>query len=91
LCFTVCVLLVIAVVRSVEYDSNGNIVYDDYNLEYEIDDDQYFVMSIAALLLWTLGSVFIGIVVCGGGLLWYKMYVANQVQMQPKWQPPSND
>ena len=66
--------------KSTEYDLYGNVIPDDYNLEYELDDDQYFEMSIGQLLCWTLGSTFIGIIVCGGTVLW--------AQRAPKWQHP---
>ena len=66
-------------VNSIEYDENGHIIYNDYGLEYTIDDDQYFLMSVGGLLLWTLGSVFIGIIICGGTLIWYKrIYSQNK-------------
>jgi len=66
--------------RSTEYDIYGNVIHDDNRLEYELDDDQYFEMSIGQLLMWTLGSIFIGIILCGGTVIWAKR--------APKWQHP---
>ena len=65
-------VLLISSILAIEYDENGNIIYNDYNREYEIDDDMYFEMSISQLLSWTLGSIFIGIILFGGGIIWYK-------------------
>ena len=74
------VLLLFSFGNCTEYDLLGNVIPDDYNLEYELDDDQYFEMSIGQLLMWTLGSIFIGIILCGGTVLWAKR--------APKWQHP---
>ena len=76
----------IMVISSIEYDLDGNVIYND-NLESMIDDDVYFEMTIASLLLWTLGSVFIGIIVCGGGLVWYKMYSTGQFTQNKDLKP----
>ena len=67
-----CILLNGRTVLCIEYDENGNVVYNDYNKDYMIDDELYFEMSISQLLSWTMGSIILGIVIFGGGLIWYK-------------------
>ena len=67
-----CILFNGISVVSIEYDEDGHVIYNDYNREYLIDDGMYFEMIISQLLLWTTGSVLIGIVLFGGGIIWFK-------------------